>query len=86
MIAARVLGETDAPGVKARDTADRDTPAACATSRKVTAIYPRDLCQLLGAKSLYAKFLFHRRKLPEIRSKRNAAWRSCARLFRVCGA
>jgi hypothetical protein len=30
--------ETDAPGVKTRDTADGETPARSATSRKVVAI------------------------------------------------
>jgi hypothetical protein len=33
---ARVLGETDAPSVNARDTADGDTPARRATSFMVT--------------------------------------------------
>ena len=35
---ARVLAETDAPSVKVRDTAERDTPARSATSFSVTAI------------------------------------------------
>jgi hypothetical protein len=36
MIAARFRAETDAPGVKARDTAEVETPARIATSRNVT--------------------------------------------------
>jgi hypothetical protein len=36
MIAARFSAETDAPGVKARDTAEVETPARIATSRNVT--------------------------------------------------
>ena len=36
MIAARFRAETDAPGVKARETAEVETPARIATSRKVT--------------------------------------------------
>ena len=37
-MAARVRGDTEAPGVKARDTAERDTPACSATSRNVTGL------------------------------------------------
>ena len=37
---ARVAPDTDAPGVKVRDTADRDTPARRATCVSVIAILP----------------------------------------------
>ena len=36
MIFSRVSGATEAPGVNARETADRDTPASSATSRALT--------------------------------------------------
>ena len=37
---ARVSLDTEAPSVKVRETAERDTPARAATSFKVTAIRP----------------------------------------------
>jgi hypothetical protein len=45
MTRARVRGATLAPGVKVRDTAERETPASAATSWEVTF----DCCFTLGS-------------------------------------
>ena len=65
-----MVADTDAPGVKVRDTADRDTPAPFATSSNVTVII-EDLSEIYFKRSNFRDYVQNKPALQPVAKVEN---------------